>query len=103
MRFATPIYFQRIVPGEYDASTGNYGADTITEDLRRASVTDTGTATLNLVYGGLKQGSKVVRLQRHYNKPFDRIRIGDRVYRVDLARGLRLKHTFVVSEVQGNG
>ena len=103
MRFATPIYFQRIVPGEYDASTGNYGADTITEDLRRASVTDTGTATLNLVYGGLKQGSKVVRLQRHYNKPFDRIRIGDKYYRVDMARGLRLKHTFVVSEVQGNG
>lgn len=103
MRFETPIYFQRIVPGLYDEDTGDYGADTITEDMRRASVTDTGTATLNLVYGGLKQGSKVVRLQRHYNKPFDRIRIGDKVYRVDMARGLRLKHIFVVSEVQGNG
>ena len=100
MRFATPIYFQRVEQGPYNAATGDYGADIITEEMRRASVTDAGTATLTLVYGGLKQGSKVVRLLRHYNKPFDSIRIGGKVYRVDMARGLRLKHTFVVSEVQ---
>ena len=102
MRYDTPIYFQ-LVKSVFDASTGNYGDDIITEEMRRASVTDTGTATLNLVYGGLKQGSKVVRLQRQYNKPFDRIRIGEKLYHVDMARGLRLKQTFVVSEVQGNG
>lgn len=103
MRYETPIYFQRVMPGAYDENTGDYGADTITEEMRRASVTDTGTETLKLVYDGPKQGSKVVRLQRHYNKPFDRIRIGDKVYCVDKERRLRSKHTFIVSEVQGDG
>mgnify|MGYP000662402319 CR=1 FL=1 len=35
---------------------------------RHASVTDTGTDTMNLVYGAIKQGSKTVRLQMHYKK-----------------------------------
>ena len=100
MRFDTPIYFVRIQPGEYDASTGNYGEDTETEEMRPAAVTDTGTQTMTLVYGALKQDSKTIRLQNHYTKPFDSIRIGEKQYRVDRERKLRVKHTFVVSEVQ---
>ena len=100
MRFDTPIYFQHITPGKYDASTGNHGEDTIAEVMCLASVTDSSTETLTLVYGGIKQGSLTIRLQNRYSKPFDRIRIGDKCYRVDLERRLRIKHTFVVSEVQ---
>lgn len=100
MRFDTPVYFQTIKPGEYDTSTGNYGEDTITEEVRYASVTDTGAETLNLVYGELKQGVKTVRLQNHYGKPFDRVRIGQKIYRADNTRMLRTKHTLIVSEVQ---
>lgn len=100
MRFDTPIYFQCITPGEYDASTGDYGEDTIAEELRYASVTDTGDETLRLVYGELKQGSKTIRLQMQYTKAFDRVRIGEKVYSVDKVRNLRTKQTFVVSEVQ---
>nr|DAE07512.1 MAG TPA: hypothetical protein [Siphoviridae sp. ct0zh2]DAZ22451.1 MAG TPA: hypothetical protein [Caudoviricetes sp.] len=55
---------------------------------------------MNLVYGSIKQGSKTVRLQTQYRKPFDRIRIGEILYRVDFERKLRTKHVFVVSEVQ---
>ena len=100
MRFDTPIYFQHITKGEYDASTGNYGEDTITEVMCRASVTDSSTQTLTLVYGGIKQGSLTIRLQNHYSKPFDSIRIGGKRYRVDAERQLRVKHVFVISEVQ---
>lgn len=100
MRFDTPIYFQRKVKGPYDASTGNYGPATTEEVVRYASITNTGTDTLNLVYGELKQGSLTVILQMPYTVPFDRIRIGDKHYRVDRERRLRTKHTFVVSEVQ---
>lgn len=96
MRYNTPVYFQSIQPGEYDAIRGNYGEDTITETLRRASVTDTGTETLRLIYGSIKQGSKTIRLQRPYTEPFDKIRIGDKLYRVDFGR----QAAFVVSEVQ---
>lgn len=100
MRFDTPVYFQTIKAGAYDASTGNYGEDTVTEEMRYASVTDTGAETLNLIYGEIRQGVKTIRLQNRYEKPFDRIKIGKKVYRVDRVRLLRQKQTFIVSEVQ---
>lgn len=102
MRFDTPVYFQRIT-SDYDASTGNYGVSILAEEMRRASVTDSGAQTLMLVYGELKQGSLTIRLQRPYDKPFNRIRIGEKFYHVDMKRNLRMKQAFVVSEVQGNG
>ena len=98
MRFDTPVYF-RLTKSEYNAESGNYDDKITAETLRYASVTDTGTETLQLVYGELKKGSKTIRLQSHFGKPFDRIRIGNTVYRVDMSRKLRTKHIFVVSEV----
>ena len=100
MRFDTPIYFQKITKGEYDASTGNYSNDIVEETLRYADITDTGTQSLMLIYGTIKQGSLTVRLQNHYNEPFDRLRIGETIYKVDSSRKLRTKHVLVVSEVQ---
>ncbi|MEG1426055.1 MAG: hypothetical protein RSC76_00050 [Oscillospiraceae bacterium] len=100
MRFDTPIYFQQITPGGYNASTGNYGADMVTEAKQYASVTNSGVAMLKLVYGELKQGSLTIRIQTQYQKPFDRVRIGKSMYRVDFIRPLRNIHVFVVSEVQ---
>lgn len=100
MRYDTPIYFQRVIPGEYNPNTGNYGKDDIRETLKYASVMDTGTEMMRLVYDGLKQGSLTIQLQNHYTEPFDRIRVGKKLYSVDFSRKLRTKHTFVVSEVQ---
>lgn len=100
MRYDTPVYFQRITPGEYDPKTGNYAEDTAVETLRYASVMNTGEDQLKLVYDGPKQGSLTIQLQTHYTEPFDRIRVGEKVYSVDFSRKLRIKHTFVVSEVQ---
>lgn len=96
MRYNDHIFFQRVQSGEYDANTGNYADDTVTEVKKYASVTDSGANTLQLVYGEIKQGSKTIRLQRPYTQPFDRIRIGEKVYRVDFAR----RSSYVVSEVQ---
>ena len=100
MRYDTPIYFQKITPGKYDPDTGNYGDDTVEETLRYASVMNTGEEKLRLVYDGPKQGSLTVQIQNHYEEPFDRIRVGDKLYTVDYARRLRTKQVFVVSEVQ---
>lgn len=99
MRYNAPIYFQKVTAGKYDTTSGNYAPDTIVEDLRRASIVDTGEATLRLVYGGIKEGSKTVCIQQPYIKPFDFIRIGDKQYSVDFSRR---KKAFVISEVQGN-
>lgn len=102
MRYNTPIYFLRKQKGEYNATTGDYSPETAQEVKRYASVTDTGTETLNLVYGGPKQGSLTIRLQRPYAEPFDQIRIGDgeqaKHYSVDRSR--LYKRVFIVSEVQ---
>lgn len=98
MRYDTPVYFQKITPGAYDPETGNYGPGSVVEEKRMASVTSTGMETMNLIYGQIRQDSLTIRLQNHYEKPFDRIRVGDKVYRVDRARPLRLKYNFVVSE-----
>lgn len=100
MRYDTPIYFQSIQPGEYDPDTGDYGKDIITEEKKYADVTDAGVETLKIVYGELRQGVLTIRLQNHYDKPFDRIRVGRKVYQVDFSRKFRIKHVFVVSEVQ---
>lgn len=102
MRFDTPVYFQKVTPGAYDANTGNYGEDTVVEDRVLASVTDTGTETVKILYGSLKRGVKTIRLQNHYAKPFDTIRIADTVYRMDFSRSLRNKQTFIVSGVKTN-
>lgn len=100
MRYDKQVYFQRITPGEYDPGTGNYADDIVEETLRYASVMNTGEDTLRLVYDGPKQGSLTIQIQNHYTDPFDRIRVGEKVYSVDYSRELRTKHVFVVSEVQ---
>ena len=100
MRYDIPIYFQKITSGEYDPSTGNYADDAVEETLRYASVMNTGEETMIKVYGTIKQGSLTIQIQNHYTEPFDRIRVGEKVYSVDFIRRLRTKHTFIVSEVQ---
>lgn len=99
MRFDTPVYFQTVT-SKYNPVTGNYDGEAIAEVKRYASVSDVGDEVLRLIYGELKQGCLVVRLQNHYTEPFDRIRIGDKVYSTDKTRRLRVKHVFIVSEVQ---
>ena len=97
MRYNTPVYFQSIQRGEYDASTGDYKPGNPTEAKRYAAITDTGTETLQLIYGELKQGSLTIRLQRPFNGVFDRIRIGEgkkaKSYRVDKSRSRELGGT----------
>lgn len=98
MRYITPVYFQTIKVGAYNQETGDYAPDTVDEVQQHASVTETGVEALRMIYGTIRQGSYVVRLQRPYNSAFDQIRIGDKCYRVD--RTNLYHRVFVVSEVQ---
>ena len=100
MRFDTPIHFKSIKQGDYDEHTGNNGNDNITEVKKYASVTDCGVDTIKLIYGTIKQGSLIVKIQDSYKEPFDFIRIGDKDYKVDMSRKLRTKQVFIVSEKQ---
>lgn len=102
MRFDTPIYFRRVIAGAYDADSGDYASDDVEEVKRFASVTNSGTDTMRLIYGELKQGAVTVRIQGRYIEPFDSIRIGERIYKADMVRELPRLQTFVLSEVQKN-
>lgn len=99
MRFDTPVYFQTYEDA-YNALTGDYSEEKVSEVEVYASVTQTGTETLKLVYGDIRQNSLTVRLQNHYRDAFERIRVGDKTYRVDVSRKLPTKQTFIVSEAQ---
>lgn len=100
MRYDTPIYFQSVQEGEYDDTTGNYSDSVVVETEVMASVMDTQTEAMKLIYGDIRQGSLTLTVQNHYPDPFDSIRVGDKIYRVDRSRNLRVKQTFIVSEVQ---
>lgn len=100
MRYDTPVFFRAVTPGDYDESTGNYRDDSVSETMVMASVMDTQTETMKLVYGDIRQGSLTLTIQNHYDQTFDNIRVGDKVYRVDRTRLLRVKQSFIVSEVQ---
>lgn len=63
-------------------------------------LSDTRTETMQIVYGSIKQGSKTIHIQNHYDKSYDSIRIDNKIYRVDYSRTLRNKHSFIVHEVQ---
>lgn len=97
MRYDTPVYFQRVIAGAYNAETGNYEESGLAIEKRYADVTESLTETLQLVYGEIRQGSLTIRLQQPLNFDYDSIKIGEKKYRVDWSRRQRV---FVVSEVQ---
>lgn len=99
MRYDTPIYFQLIRQGIYDPKTGDYADSDPVETKVYADVTDTSTDIKQILYGDIKRNSKVIRLQQHYTRTYNRIRIGDKQYGVDDERKLRTKHVLIVSEV----
>ena len=100
MRYDTRIYFVTTSGQTYDEATGDYTDGTPVKTPVMASVMDTNTETLRLVYGEIRQGSYTIQLQNHYSTPFDYIELNGRKYSVDYKRHLRHKDTFIVSEVQ---
>lgn len=100
MRYDKTVYFQRPGSRTYNPETGNYERGAPIETERLASVMDTQTETMILVYGEIRQGSKMVHIQNRYDGPLERVRIGSKIYRVDFKRELGEKQSFVLSEVQ---
>lgn len=100
MRYDTPIYFQNVTQGAYNANTGDYSDESIVETKCFAAVSSCSVETLKLVYGDLKQGALRLQLQNHYTNSFNRVRIGNKLYSVDYEKKLRTKQVLIVSELQ---
>lgn len=99
MRFDTEVYFYT-EKSNYNAETGDYDRVEVSEVPKMASVNQTETAMIRMVYDSIPQESLTVRLQNKYEKPFDYIRIGEKLYKVDKRIDLYTKQAFIVSEVQ---
>lgn len=99
MRFDKEVYFYT-EKSDYNAKTGDYDSLKPSEVPRMASVNQTETAMIRMVYDSIPQESLTVRLQNKYEKPFDYIRIGKKRYKVDKRIDLYTKQAFIVSEVQ---
>lgn len=97
MRYDNTIYFARETEKTYNPETGNWegGEPELTKCM--ASIYDTGTEMLTMVYGKVIQGSLTIHIQNHYHAPFDYIVYRCRKYKVDSKRTLRTKQVFVVS------
>lgn len=100
MRYDATCLFSDEYPGAYDRPQGIMEVPVVQEIKKYASVMDTGTETMRIIYGEVRQGALTIQLQNHYNEAFDQIRVGRRIYGVDYSRKLKTKHVFVVSEVQ---
>lgn len=103
MRYDTPIYFEKLSPGVYDETVGDYGDPTVVSTKRLASVVNTSEKQMHLIYGGIREGSKTISLLNAYTEVFDRIRVGSKLYTVDRRISLRTKQAFVCSEIQKRG
>lgn len=99
MRFDKEVYFHT-EKSDYNDKTGDYDRLKPSEVPRMASVNQTETAMIRMVYDSIPQESLTVRLQNKYEKPFDYIRIGKKRYKVDKRIDLYTKQAFIVSEVQ---
>lgn len=101
MRYDTPIFFQKKAEPYYNPDTGDYEDGSVEETAVLVSVVGTKEETMKIVYGGIKEDSLTVHLQNAYPDVFDTIRIGNKIYKVDYKRTLRVKQAFVISEVVG--
>jgi hypothetical protein len=99
MRADTLVTFVKEGEDEFDPNTGNYIPEKPKETPIWCNVTDTGNERMNLLYGGIKQRAKTVRLNTQYNEPVDYVVIDGESYQIDRKRAYRHKMTFEVSGV----
>lgn len=99
MRYDTPVHFELLRQGDYDPNTGDYLPPKVESTVRFAAVSAANTEVVRLIYGQVRQGILSIHLQNHFNAPFDRIRVRNKLYHVDFSRELRFKQTFIASEV----
>lgn len=102
MRYDRKIWLVDESAPEYDETTGDYTDGAIERYYRDANVSDTGTETMNMLYGKIKQGALTVRVQNQIEMPYRYIEvdtIGNK-YLIDRVKHHRNEVVLFVSESQ---
>ena len=100
MRADKKIYLVKPGEEEFDPTTGDWVIGDGAKIEKYANVTDTGIQRMNVLYNGIKQTAKTVRLNEVHTDSFDHILMDGKQYRVDMRRTYRHKTVFEVSGVQ---
>lgn len=98
MRYNKKIYLVKVKDRNYDPTTGNYVDGGTNKKLVWADITDASDSIVSFVYGGIRQGALVFRIQGFVGA-FDYIEYGDKKYQADYVRRTFAKTSFVCSEI----
>lgn len=104
MRYDTIVSFFRDADGKYNPRTHKHNGEPILVDSVFANVTDLGLKNQVQLLGGIKQGSKTVRITENLNKDWDYMTIdGDEhQYRFISSLNVLKGHAMIVGEDVGN-
>ncbi len=100
MRYDKQVYFVKEGTKTYDPNTGDYTVSKPIKTMKWANISDAGTETLKILFGEIKQGTKIIRLKNNYKEPFDYIEIDGEKYTSTLKREYRMGCAFYVGESQ---
>lgn len=104
MKFIDDIVFVKKTDAYYDPEPGKWVEGDPEKTETTANVTDLGTNRSVELFGELKKGAKVIRLQRLFNLPeWDHVLIDDQKYILTTDRQPLNQHTLIVEEVAANG
>lgn len=98
MRYDKEVSFVTMGKESYKPTTGNYEVSADTSTTLWANVTNMSEDHITFLFGGVTVGAYVIRIQNHYDVPFDYLSFGGKNYNVKRNRKLRRAHTFEVSE-----
>lgn len=104
MRYDTIVSFFRDADGKYNPRTHKHNSEPIFVGSVFANVTDLGLKNQVQLLGGIKQGSKTVRMTENLDKDWDYMTIdGDeRKYRFISSLNVLKGHAMIVGEDVGN-
>lgn len=101
MRFDKKVEFVDITR-VYDASTGDYTDSVVVKHTVMADVTDASTKAMQIAYGELRQGAKVIRLQNPIIDIPEKVRYNSKYWRIDAILTPSNRQAYVVSEIMSN-
>jgi len=98
MRYDTPVYIQRTSPGAYNASTGNYASDTVTEEKVYVNLQSAETESKSIDHGAVMEETITVTFQNPPKSPFTSIKYNGKIYKMTSSLYPRTCKTFVLKE-----
>lgn len=105
MRYIDEVIFVKASEeSKYDPNLGEWVDGESQRTITLANVTDVGTDRLVTIFGDIKQGAKVIRLQPLFVVPeWDRIEIESKTYQLTTDRLPLNRTTLIVEEVKVDG